>query len=236
MSIYTKLKIALTIILSVITSFLCYTYLKSLSDDTTIVIAAKDINPHTLIEPEMIQEVKISKKDKDLLAKDAITSKSELDNAISYVKIEKGQTLHKNIDVINGSKEELINKKAMLENGKVNDEYFISDNKRITTITLDVQGAVGDKLNIGDYVDVIFSQIGDEKSSFTSAIMQHIEIYDIESSGDSEKNISLVVTPQQAVDITYAKRLGKIDLVLNSLNGNSESVVPSSLNRILEIK
>lgn len=237
MSFYTKIKIVLVAILSVIIFFFTYTYLNELKDNTTIIIAKQDINPHTLIKPEMVEEVPIGRKDKEMFEKNSVSNIEELKNAISIEKINKGETIIKAENAITGSKEELIQRKVMLENGEINNSYFISDNNRITTIRLDSEGAVGNKLKVGDFVDVIFSQVGDETSSFSSTIMQHIEVYDIEESEDlnGEKNISLVVTPQQAVDITYAKRQGKVDLSLNASKGNSEDVYPSSINRFLKM-
>lgn len=239
MSFYTKLKIVLTIILSIIVSFFTYTYLKSLKDQTTVVIALQDIEAHTVIKPEMLEEVEISKKDKRMFEEDAVSTKKELENAISNVKIKKDKPITKNDDVIMGTKEELIEKKAILENGEINDAYFISDTKRITTVALDKEGAIGNKINIGDYVDVIFTSTGDAEKSFSTTILQHIEIYEVESlqagSIDGSQNISLIVTPQQAVDITFAKRNGKIDLALDSLKGDNEAVYPSSIKKLLEI-
>ena len=239
MSFYTKLKIVLTIILSIIVSFFTYTYLKSLKDQTTVVIALQDIEAHTVIKPEMLEEVEISKKDKRMFEEDAVSTKIELENAISKVKIKKDKPIIENEDVIMGTKEELIEKKAILENGEINDAYFISDSKRITTVSLDKEGAIGNKINIGDYVDVIFTSTGDADKSFSTTILQHIEIYDVESlqagSIDGSQNISLIVTPQQAVDITFAKRNGEVDLALDSLNGDKEAVYPSSLKKLLEI-
>lgn len=237
MSFYTKIKIVLVVILSGIIFFFTYTYLNELKDNTTIIIAKQDINPHTLIKPEMVEEVPIGRKDKEMFEKNSISNIEELENTISIEKIDKGKTIVKDENAITGNKEELIQRKVMLENGEINNSYFISDNNRITTIRLDSEGAVGNKLKVGDFVDVIFSQVGDENSSFSSTIMQHIEVYDIEESEDlnGEKNISLVVTPQQAVDITYAKRQGKADLSLNASKGNSEEVYPSSINRFLKM-
>jgi len=238
MSFYTKLKIVLTIVLSIIVSFCTYTYLKSLKDQTTVVIAIQDIDAHTIIKPEMIKEVEISKEDKMMFEAKAVSTKEELENAISNVKIKKDKAIIKNDDVIMGTKEELVEKKAMLENGEINDAYFIPDNKRITTVALDTEGAVGKKLNAGDYVDVIFTSSEDKSNSFSTTILQHIEIYDVENlqgrSIDTLQYVSIIVTQQQAVDITFAKRNGKVDLVLASSKGDNQAVYPSSIKKFIE--
>jgi pilus assembly protein CpaB len=224
--------------LSIIVSLFTYTYLKSLKDQTTVVIAVQDIDAHTVIKPEMIKEVEISKEDKTMFEVNAVSTKEELENAISNVKIKKDKAIIKNDDVIMGTKEELIEKKVILENGEINDAYFISDNKRITTVALDTAGSVANKLNTGDYVDVIFTSTGDETKNFSTTILQHIEIYDVKSlqgSSDTSQYISIIVTQQQAVDITFAKRNGKVDLVLDSSKGGNEAVYPSSIKKIIDM-
>lgn len=235
MSFYTKLKIVLTIILSIIVSFFTYTYLKNLKDQTTVVVAVQDIDPHTVIKPEMIKEVEISSEDKRKFVENALSTKEQLENAVSNVKIKKDKVLIRDEDVIVGTKEELIEKNVIFESGEINNAYFISDNKRITTIAVDKEGAVANKLNVGDYVDVIFSSTGDAENGFSTTALKHIEIYDVEkvqaSGMDNLQNISLIVTPQEAVDITFAKRNGKVDLVLDSTKSGSTNGYSSNLNR-----
>lgn len=239
MSFYTKAKIVLTIIISIIVAFFTYQYLEKLKESSTILITTQDIESHTVIQPDMLQEVEISTRDKDIFGENVVSSKQELENAVSKAKIEKGSVIIKNKDVISGTKEELIDKKVLLENGELNNSYFISENKRIVAVTLDTEGAVKDKLGIGDYVDVIYTNSDDKQNSFSVTIMKHIEIYDCESStdnmSDSTKDILLIVTPQEAVDITYAKRTGKIDLVLNSVNGQDQDVGICSIRDIIGI-
>lgn len=239
MSKYTKIKMVLVIALAILISYGIYNYLKSLKEEITIIVAAVDINERECITPEMLREVGIRKREKEILAANAFTTISELNNAVSLKKIKKGSPIYKDIDVVAGTKQELIDKKVITSDGQINQTYFVSDNKRILTVRTDSQGAVANSLKIGDYVDVIFTSNGDSNESFSTVILKHILIYDIEKlkseKGDSLQNISLSLTPQQAVDLTYAKRNGKIDFVLNPVNGENELVYPTNMKKIIDM-
>lgn len=228
MQFYTKLKIILIILLAIIISYFTYSYLNSLKDETTIVVAAQDINEHTLIKREMLKEVRISKKDKDLLAKNTFSNIDELDEGITKTKILKDKPIDKTDDVITGTKEELRAKNVIDEKNEINQAYFIAEDKKVATVRVDSQGAVGNNLSIGSFVDVIFTSNNDNNNSFSKIIMNHIKVTSVQeitnkSNGDESQNISLLVSAQQAIALSFAKRNGKVDLVLDSSQGDTET-------------
>jgi pilus assembly protein CpaB len=237
MSLYTKLKIIISIILAAIISIAAYSYMSSLSDEETIVLAAVDIPRRVWIKPDMLKEVKIRKSDRNILAPNAITDISHLENAISLTDIKSGKVLDKHADVITGSKEMLMDENIINRDGSINDAYFIKKNQRLVTVRVDSHGAVSNTLKAGDFVDIIFSY-SDGSKSFSIDILQHIEVYSVQKissdKGESAQNITLVATPQQAVDIVFAKRNGTIDLVLNTESGEKELIAPTSLDKFME--
>lgn len=226
MAFYSKVKIVLIILLAILISFFTFNYLKSLKDDTTVVVAVQDIDEHLIIKPEMLKEISVSRRDKEVLEQNSVSSIKEAEGAVTKNKILKGRTINKTEDVITGTKETLIQNKVLNEKGEINQAYFITENKRIVTIRLDSQGAVSNKLNMGDWVDVIFTSAGDDgEKKYTRVLMNHVKINEVESlkgsgGGEAAQNISLLVTPEQAVQITYAKRNGVIDLALDPLKGD----------------
>lgn len=238
MALYTKIKIVLALFLAVILSFLTFTYLKSLNDEVTVVVAAQDIEERNWIKPEMLKEISIGRKEKQMLASNAFTSITELENAISKIRIKKGEVIDSREDVIVGTRQSLLEKKIITENGEINKAYFLSGNKRLITVRLDSHGALNNKLKAGDWVDVIFTSEGGSEKSFSFTILQHIEVFDIEtfngSKGAVQQNITLVVDPQQAVDIAWAKRNGNLDLALNPTEGENEIVFPSNMDKFLK--
>lgn len=237
MSKYTKIKIILLLILSVIISVSAYRFLNSLKSETTVVIAVGDIDERTWIRPEMLKEIGVRSCDKDILAPDAVTSIDELQFSISKVKIEKDKPINSKEDVIIGTMQSLLNNKVILENGEINDAYFITSNTRLLTIRVDSHGAVGNKLMTGDHVDVIFTTTNQNANNFSVTLLQHIEIFDIEQKekgAEGYQNVCLVVTPQQAVDLTYAKRTGRIDLTLNPVKGDNEITYPASIHKFVD--
>ena len=52
MPLYTKIKIVLVLFLSILIAFLTYGYLKSLREETTIVLAAQEIKGKDWIKPK----------------------------------------------------------------------------------------------------------------------------------------------------------------------------------------
>lgn len=237
MTFFDKFKIILIITLALIISIFTYKYLNSLKAETTIVIAVEDIKERTWIKPEMLKVVGIRKREKNILAPDAVSDIKELENAISRVKISKGKSISRTSDVIAGTKQSLIQQNVITEDGSIDDSYFISNNKRVVTIKLDSSGAVDNKLKIGDWVDVVFTNMDNGKNSFSSTILQHIEVFNVQNvkeKGAKSQNISLIVTPQQALDITFAKRMGKVDLILNPSKGENELIFPTTMKKFLQ--
>lgn len=234
-----KVKIILSILLAIMISGLTYSYLKSNNADTKVVVAIQDIPEHVWINDNMIKEVSIRNHERVVLASDSITSKASLLYAISKNKIEKGKPIN-NQDVFKGSKEYLRSIHIIREDDQVNLSYFITNNKRIVAVKVDEQGSVNFMLKSGDYVDVIYTS-GDGEGSFSSTILKHIEVHDVQEVLEKDKknslsgqNVLLLVSPQQAVVLNYAKRTGKIDLSLNPQNGDDEMISPVTLKNLLK--
>ncbi len=237
MAFYTKIKVILTVILAITISIAAYIYLKGLREEVTVIIADKDIEARVWVTDDMLKEINIRKADKNILAPDSIASLKDMNLAISKIKIPKGKVIDKD-DVIRGTKRSLIENKVINENNTINTAYFIANSKRIMTVRVDSQGAVLNKLKTGDYVDVVLTAGNDAVGSFSTIILQHIAVNDVEKitekGGNASQNISLEVTPQEAVDLTFAKRNGKIDLLLNPLQGEVEIIYPTSINKFID--
>lgn len=234
MSLYTKLKIILSVALALIISTVTYLYLTSLNEEVTIVVANTDISQRAWIKPEMVKVVKIRESDRQTLAPNAVLDLKEIEYAISKQDISLGKVIDKKSDIIAGSRQALIDAKVIKEDGTINNEYFLSDNRRLVTVRLDSQGSVNNSIKIGDFVDIVYTS-SDSSNTFSVDILQHVEVFAVQKTGDnsdSTQNITLSVTPQEAVDIVFAKRSGKIDLVLNTRNGEKELVAPSNLKKI----
>lgn len=236
MTIYTKVKAGLAIFLSIVIAVLVYQYLESINEEVTVLIALENIEARTIIPHESFGEISIRKKDKDLLVRDSISEIKDSNIIIAKKLIPKGTIISSTEDIIIGTKTSLIQNEILSENGDINIAYFIFNNRRIETIRLDSQGAISNSLKRGDYVDVIFTAGEDVGDSFSKTVMQHIEVHDTEKisnkGGDTAQNISLILTQQQAVDLAFAKRNGKIDLILNPTKGDSEVVIPTNFLKI----
>lgn len=237
MPLYTKIKIVLVLFLSMLISLLTYSYLKSLREETTIVIAVQEIKEKSWIKPEMLKEVGIRKREKEILAPDAFSTIKGLEYAVALTDIKQGSIINRKCNVIAGTKQSLLEKKVITEDEKINTSYFISKNMRIMTVKVDSHGALNNILKTGDWVDVIYTANTKEQGQFSATILQHIKVDSVQEPTDrdaSSQNISLILTPQQAVDLTFSKRNGTIDLVLNPLNGENEIVYPVTADKFIK--
>ncbi|MDD4047307.1 MAG: RcpC/CpaB family pilus assembly protein, partial [Clostridia bacterium] len=213
MPLYTKIKIILILLLSIIIAFLTHNYLKSLRDETTVVIAIQEIKERTLITPEMLKEIGVRNREKELLIPNAVSSLEEMEFAVALKDIQTGSVINRLNDVIAGTKQSLVENKVINEDGEINNSYFISNNMRIMTMEVDSQGAVNNTLKAGDWIDIICTLDTENEGNFSNTILQHIKIYEVkdileEEEKASPQNISVILTPQQAVDLAFAKRNG----------------------------
>ena len=213
-----KIKTILAAILAVIIGILVYIYLDALRQEVNIYIATTDITKGTILTEKVLKETSVSKNDSREVAAGAMKPVGEGEMAVAVCDIREGTIIYER-DVIRGSKEALTEAGVTDDKGEVNEEYFISEEKRLHTVVLDGAGAVGNALTKGDRVDVIYTRESKSSASKSSVIMKNILVSSVGSvssaDGQSAQAITLVVTPQQAVKLSYAKRNGIIDLCLN---------------------
>jgi len=222
----------------ILISYFTYNYLNSLKDETTIVVANQDIDEHVFITPEMLRVIHLTKQDKQEIDPNGFSTIEEVEGGVTKTKILKDKPLDKMQDVVTGTKDQLKQMKVLDENGKINEAYFISDNNRVATVRLDSEGAVGNSLSVGNWVDVIFTSNGDSNNSFSNIIMKHIKVDSVQDlkdniNGDEAQNVSLLVSAQQAIELSFGKRNGKIDLVLDPVQGDSESTYTTNIKSFL---
>lgn len=239
MSRTTWLKIAISIILSLIIGVYVNSYLKSLTTNIQVVVAAKTIEPQTLITEEMLSTIVVNEKNQKLLTPNAVKNKQEIVGSVALKDFEKGQVLLKDTNQIANDLDSSTGRAGTYE-GKVKPSYFIPSGKRAVTIKVDAEGSLSFNLQKKDLVDVIFTSTTNATGgNYSSTILKNIEIFDVSNISQEEKNknsasmlqnITLLVTPSEAQDLTYAKRNGKIDLELVPLEANeaSTSLTPTN--------
>ncbi len=97
----------------------------------------------------------------------------------------------------------------------------IPEGMRVVTFKLDKESRIPEGMNRGDVVDVaVTSSVPDKKgASVTRIILEGITVYDTgdntddkKSNKNKEKNVTLLLSPGQALDLIAASESAKIDL------------------------
>lgn len=238
MSKITVVKIILTLILSVVIAFSVNNYLLSLKQEADVYIVTSNISQKTVVEMKSIKKIGIREKDKKLLFARALNGIKENEVIIAVKDIEASAVLSTD-NVIHGSKKELIEDGVLNSNGRINDSYFLKKEKRLVSIMIDKGPNLSEKVKKGDYVDIVFT-LSDSKNTYSLMLAQHIEVFDIDQSkkgsSSSPYEVYLSVTPQQAIELTHAKRTGSVDLILNPFEGYNELVSPVNSKALLKGK
>ncbi|MFZ5353636.1 MAG: Flp pilus assembly protein CpaB [Bacillota bacterium] len=231
-----RIRTIIALILALLCAFMIFNYLEKLQQKEAIIVAVQDIEPYTKLSGEMLSKIYVSKQDREKLFQNAVQNPEEVIGAITRVKIEANQPIVKAPEkLVYG--EEVTN--ALNFQREVDKAFFIPYDKRLMAIEVDASGSMSFKLRRGDFVDVIFTSIDDTTGGlYSSMILQHVQIFDIEeiaadnqSSGmvGKKQNIQLLLTPEECMKLAVAKRNGVLDLALNPLEGETNSVSPIHL-------
>ncbi|MDR6551565.1 Flp pilus assembly protein CpaB [Paenibacillus qinlingensis] len=231
----TWVRVSLGIVLSVIIAFVSHAYLKSLRDEVTVVVAAVDIPVQTAMKPDMFTTIQVNTSSQHLLAPNAIRNVSDLTGAMAMDSFKKGEV------IVNDVRKVIPSEQTTTDGSKINisdlgRSFYIPADKKAISISLDAEGSLGYSLKKGDIVDVIFtSSSTDAESSYSTTILQGIEIFEVEAISEKDRanrtsgqNITLLVSSQAAQDLAFAKRKGKIDLLLDSSRVGERSAKPQN--------
>jgi Flp pilus assembly protein CpaB len=215
-------------------AFSVYYYLDSLQQTVKVVIAAEEIPAHTVITETMLKVVDVEINAANTLLENQTSELDMVVGSITLKNIRKNQPIEMNSELLVFPEQRQLYLRA---NGKVDVTYFIPKDRRLITVALQPEGSVNNTLQKGDWVDIIYSTKSETDSSTAKMILQQVEVFDVESlhidEGTTNKqgmiqHVTLLVTPQEAVVLTLAKRQGNIDLILNPWNGEEENVIPAT--------
>lgn len=219
-----KLRVVVSFILALILSVMIYSYLTSLSQEVSIYVADGNIESGTIVKHELLKQVYIGEEDSKRIASAAIKKIDEDKIIVALTDIKDGRIIYGE-DLLIGTEAEMRTNGIINEAGEINDEYFIGSNKRLYTVIVDGEGAVGNKITRGSFVDIIYTSEESKKEKSAKMLLENVEVNDVGSvsstDGQATQAVTLVVTPQQAVKLTYAKRNGTIDFALKSEEGKT---------------
>ena len=222
-----KRALLISILLAILAVFLMYYYTEAKIElyakrfkQIDVVIASKDILPNTIIDESMLEMRKIPS---PYVEPNAILDKTSRINYLSAITIREG--------------EQLTEQKLLRPNESMSS--YIPKGKRAVTIAINEITGVAGLVRKQDKVDIIgvFKTV-DEKTKIVGnaesvTLLQNVEVLTIgrnyanESvpSGQQEKesatrsdvnlsNITLLLTPREAMDIALAQEIGNLTLTL----------------------
>jgi len=211
-----RLRLFWAALLALVTAFGVRAYLGSLQETAAVLIASQDIPQRAQVTEAMITVVHVTRSDRQRLAADAFQSASDLVGRYARHPIAAGEILRDRPGDFAAAAEVRVTAGGR----EVALADAISPDARAVTVKVDSQAVLGQHLRRGDRVDVIFTSKSDSTGGvYASLILQQAIVLDIERRTDGSPDegvlVALLVTPDQAIDLTLAKRTGVVDLVLN---------------------
>ncbi|TMW70682.1 Flp pilus assembly protein CpaB [Alteribacter natronophilus] len=219
-------------------AFFTYSYLNSLQDTATVYVYSQDIPVRGEITEDHIEEVEVQMQAAEALAGGNISSPAQVAGAIALREIDAGTIVRLDErDMVFPEERQMY----LQASGGLDLSAFVPMDMRLVTVALPPEAVVDNSLKPNDWVDVIYTWNDPAETSMvhTETILQQIEVFKVERlSLDSDmgkegisQHVTLLVTPQQAVELTHAKRNGNIDLTLNPWNGEQEETNRVNNNR-----
>lgn len=211
-------------ILSLLTTYLIFNYLKGLEGKETtveyrsIIVAAANIESRKLITEEMLKTIEVPL---DSYTPNFINSKEEIVGKYTKESIIAG--------------EGIISDRLMAEN-KIDLTLRVPANKRAITIAVDQFSGVSDLIKPGDYVDIYVTvenvkQGGTIQEDMTKLLLQKIEVLAIGKEQFRSDNVrvetpslysvTLALDVEEGEKVILGESIGNIKLALRPLEENS---------------
>lgn len=216
--------IIISLILASLTTYLGYSYIKKLEEESSnikykkILVASVNIPPRTRITSKMIEEIEIIEKSYLL---NSLESKQEI-----VGKYTKGRVL----------KGEVIPSERLMEDGMEDLSLRISQGKRAISISVDEMSGVGDLIKPSDYVDIYVTvdEMGIDNRNTTTIypqatklLLQNIQVLAVSKEMNRTDNqrqespnryaVTLEVSPGQGEKLVLGEDLGRLKMALRPL-------------------
>lgn len=202
-------------------SFAVYVQNSAKKDLVSVVVATKSIPENTMITSNMIEVKKLPAEAVNALA---VKINSEAEGRVTNTRIEANE------QILSTRLSELGKESSGLG-------FNLPAGKRAITVEVnDISGVAG-AIKKGNRVDVVVSILmgtGNTKVAKTVLLLQNITVLATNSSTKDQKttgytNITLAVTPQEAIELFYAQTNGKLTVVLRPvLDTEIYSIFPYS--------
>lgn len=206
-----------------------YFYLSALQQEVPVVVAARDIPERTVITQEMLRVVRVRAKERDTVFSRAVSEPDMVVGALTLQDVSKGEALRSDPHWITRDEGavQAVSQRQL--------SYFLPRETRAVTVGVDSQGIVAGRVREGDLVDVLFTSRDNSTGGvYAAMILQHVRVLGVDGGG-GQYQVTLLVTPEQALDLTLAKRRGIIDLALSPPAPDTVNLPPASPLKFLSV-
>jgi Flp pilus assembly protein CpaB len=207
-----RLRLFWAFLLAVLTVWTAKSYLGALEETAPLIVTTREIPARTRITPDMIKVIEVKQADRDRIAADAFSSADQVLGRYSRHAITAGEILR---DRPGDLTDREIRPAGYPGEGALAE--FLPPGTRAVTVKTDREGVLGKHVQSGDRVDLVFTSKADSTGGvYASLVVQQVAVLHIERDPEmpDEVLVTLLVTAEQAVQISLAKRTGDLDLVL----------------------
>lgn len=208
-----RLRVVWALLLAVGTIWAVKTYLTSLEETASVVLTRGAIPARAQITAEMVKVVTVKESDLSKLAADAFSSPDQVVGRYARRSIPAGEILRERLSDL--STEEI---RPASFSGEGALAEFLPPGSRAITVKMDQEGVLGEHVQRGDRVDLVFTSKSDSTGGvYASLVVQQVTVLSIDHNPDApdEVLVTLLVSAEQAVQVSLAKRTGDLDMVLN---------------------
>jgi len=207
-----RLRVFWALALAIMTFAAAKSYLGSLEETAPLIITTGEIPARAQITEDMVKVIEVKQSDRERIAPDGFSSLDEVLGLYARQAIPGGEILH-------NRRSDLTDREIRPANypGEGALAEFLPSGTRAVTVKLDQEGVLGRHTQTGDQVDVVFTSKDDGTGGvYASLVVQQVVVLHVEHNPEMPDEVlaTLLVTPEQAVQIALAKRTGDLDLVL----------------------
>ncbi len=224
-----QIKVLVVLIIGLVTGYLTFQYLTDIREEVTVFVPIDDIETRTVLTPQLFEAKPMTYADQIRFFPKAITDSSHIVDMVSARMIEKGEILVLSDKMVL----DVVTDQAM-RNGEIYDPALIPNDMRLSVVNVKHRGGPVSKLVKDLFVDVIYTSTDQVAGGlFSSNVIQHARVYEVEKLEDGTANVYLLVTPEEAIKLTLGKNHGIVDLVLNPTLGVSVERPPLTIEEMV---